>query len=86
LRPARPSPKWWAEHEANVGLLASITEITKLRNHVVMVERGMDDLCRFVKKVADHSNDGWLVSEAEELIVLYGNPDAKKPEGVIKNA
>jgi hypothetical protein len=43
-----------------------------------------DELRRFVKKVADYSNDPMLAYEAEELVVLYGNPDARPPKGVIK--
>lgn len=40
-------------------------------------------LRRFIKKVADYSNDAWLARKADELIMLYGNPDAPKPQGLI---
>lgn len=44
------------------------------------------ELRRFVKKVADYSNDSWLARLADELMVLYGDPDGTKPSGVINAA
>ncbi len=43
----------------------------------------IDILRRFVKKVAIESTDDELGDEADELILLYGDPDAEKPRGII---
>lgn len=46
-----------------------------------------DVLRRFVKKVAVESTDDRLGDEADELILLYGDPDAPKlPMGIINAA
>lgn len=49
----------------------------------VSVERQNVELLRFVKRVADYSNDARLARAADELITLYGDPDAPKPRGTI---
>lgn len=52
-------------------------------NEVGRLEARNEELRRFIKKVRDYSNDGWLAREADELIILYGDPDAAGPRGVI---
>lgn len=42
-----------------------------------------EELRRFIKKVSDYSSDDELAYEADQLIVLYGDPDAAKPKGII---
>lgn len=42
-----------------------------------------EELRRFIKKVRDYSDDDELAFEADQLIVLYGDPDATRPKGLI---
>lgn len=56
--------------------LSALVEVARLQDMNA-------ELLRFIKVVADCSNDGRLSWQAEELVMLYGNPDAKKPRGVI---
>lgn len=43
-------------------------------------------LKRFVKQLIDYSNDRWVSQQAEELIKLFGDPDAPKPPMGVINA
>lgn len=63
--------------------MAKIADITIRATDIPEVRRMLDDLRRFVKKVADCSQDDDLAIEAEGLVVLYGHPDGLGPTGVI---